>query len=72
MARRWKNILLGGALTVALGGCAETLPLSQLPELTKLPQKVLTKEEQQRTVNEMIEKGQTHQVEAAREIEKAR
>ena len=30
-----------------LGGCSETLPFAQLPDLAKLPQKVLSKDEQQ-------------------------
>jgi hypothetical protein len=53
----------------ALGGCAETMPLAQLPDFAKLPEKVLSKDEQQSKVNEMVEKGQTHQAEAAKKIE---
>jgi len=45
------------------------LPLAQLPDVTKLPQKVLTKDEQQAKVNEMIAKAQKHQSETAKEIE---
>lgn len=52
-----------------LGGCAETLPLARLPDFYKLPEKVLTKDEQQGKMNEMIEKSQTHQAEAAKQIE---
>jgi hypothetical protein len=52
-----------------LCGCSETLPLAQLPDVTKLPQKVLSKDEQQAKVNEMIAKGQKHQTETAKEIE---
>ena len=63
-------LLVVGA--VALFGCSETMPLSQLPDITKLPQKVLSKDEQQGKVNEMIEKGQKHQAEAAKEIEKGK
>jgi len=48
------------------------MPLTQLPDITKLPQKVLSKDEQQGKVNEMIDKGQRHQAEAAKEIEKGR
>jgi hypothetical protein len=57
------------AATLLGGGCSETLPLTQLPDITKLPQKVLNKDEQQGKVNEMIAKGQKHQDEAAKEIE---
>jgi hypothetical protein len=53
----------------ALGGCSETLPLAQLPDFYKLPEKVLSKDEQQSKVNDMVEKGQTHQAEAAKKIE---
>jgi hypothetical protein len=68
-APRWLSAiaLLGAGLLLAeLGGCA---PLSELPDMTKLPEKLLTKSEQQGKVNEMIEKGQKHQSEAAKEIE---
>ena len=53
----------------ALGGCSETLPLAQLPDFYKLPEKVLSKDEQQTKVNEMVEKSQSHQAEAAKKIE---
>ena len=72
MARRYKRAiawLSGAALVAQLGGCA---PLSQLPDFAKLPERVLTKDEQQGQVNQMIEKAQTHQAEAARQIEKAK
>jgi hypothetical protein len=45
------------------------MPFTQLPDVTKLPQKVLSKDEQQGKVNEMIAKSQSHQSEAAKEIE---
>ena len=68
---RWMSALalVAVAATLAGGGCSETLPLSQLPDVTKLPQKVLSKDEQQGKVNEMIAKGQNHQSDAAKEIE---
>ena len=55
----------------SVGRLFETLPLAQLPDLTKLPQKVLSKDEQQQKINEMIERGHTHQAEAAKQIERA-
>jgi hypothetical protein len=61
--------LVAAAACLMAGGCSESLPLAQLPEVTKLPQKVLNKDEQQGKVNEMIAKGQSHQSEAAKEIE---
>jgi hypothetical protein len=73
IAARWINALALVAIgAAALGGCSETMPLAQLPDITKLPQKVLSKDEQQGKVNEMIEKGRKHQDEAAKEIEKGK
>ena len=73
IAARWIFVLAPLAFgAVILGGCSETMPLTQLPDLAKLPQKVLSKDEQQGKVNEMIEKSQRHQAEAAKEIEKGR
>jgi hypothetical protein len=67
-------VALTAAALVAgvLGGCAETAPLATLPDSAKLPQKVLSKDEQQQTMKEMIERGQTHQAEAAKQIEKGK
>jgi hypothetical protein len=55
-----------------LGACSETLPLVNLPNIVKLPEKVLSKDEQQKTMKDMIEKGQTHQVEAIKQIEQGK
>lgn len=67
---RWISALALVAVTATLlGSCSETLPLAQLPDITKLPQKVLSKDEQQGKVNEMIAKAQKHQSDAAKEIE---
>ena len=60
------------ALATMLSACSETLPLANLPDITKLPEKVLSKDEQQKTMNQMIEKGQTHQAEALKQIEKGK
>lgn len=73
IAARWIYALALVAWgAAALGGCSETMPLAQLPDITKLPQRVLSKDEQQGKVNEMIEKSQKHQAEAAKEIEKGK
>jgi hypothetical protein len=72
MAARWK---LGIALVAAAAlaaGCAETMSLADLPNITRLPEKLLSKEEQAKTVSSMAEKAQTHQAEAAKEIEKGK
>jgi hypothetical protein len=68
------GIVVAGILVgVGLGGCSETLPLVNLPSLTtKMPEKVLTKDEQERAMNQMIEKGQTVETQAAQQIEKAK
>jgi hypothetical protein len=67
------RLVAGGALTVAiLSGCSETLPLVNLPDITKLPEKVLTKDEQQKAMNQMIEKGQAQQAEVAKQTEKGK
>lgn len=55
-----------------LGGCSETLPLANLPSLSKIPEKLLTKEEQDKAMTQMIEKGQTMEAEAAKQIEKGK
>lgn len=58
---------------MGLSGCSETLPLVSLPSLTtRMPEKVLTKDEQDKAVNQMIEKGQAMETEAAQQIEKAK
>jgi type IV pilus biogenesis protein CpaD/CtpE len=69
-----RGLALAGmaAMAAVLGGCSDTLPFSQLPDLTKLPQKVMGKEEQQQKINEMIERGHTHQSEAAKQIEEGK
>lgn len=71
MSAGWK---LASCLAVVaiLTGCADTMPLLNLPDITKLPEKVLNKDEQQRAMNQMIEKGQAQQAEAAKQAEKAR
>ena len=76
MAARWKSavgLIAAGILAGAiLSGCSETLPLVNLPDIAKLPEKVLTKDEQQKAMNQMIEKGQAQQAEAAKQIEKGK
>jgi len=69
---RWRRV--GALMAVAGGvvGCSETLPLANLPDITKLPEKLLSKDEQQKAMNQMIEKGQSHQTEAVKQIEKGK
>jgi hypothetical protein len=72
MRVRWAFAVTLVGMTAQVGGCAETLPFAQLPDFYKLPDKVLTKDEQQGKVNQMIQKGQSHEAEAAKEIEKGK
>jgi hypothetical protein len=65
-------LVASGAAGMALLGCSETLSLADLPSLSKLPEKLLNKEEQAKTMNQMLEKGQTHQAETAKEISAAK
>ena len=61
IAARWTCALALLALGAALlAGCSEPAA-AQLPDITKLPEKVLSKDEQQGKVNQMIAKGQKHQ-----------
>ena len=70
VASRWIALwVLATMAASGLGGCSESMPFTQLPDVTKLPQKVLSKDEQQGKVNDMIAKSQSHQSEAAKEIE---
>jgi hypothetical protein len=48
------------------------MPLVNLPDITKLPQNVLSKDQQQKAMNQMIEKGQAQQAEAAKQAEKSK
>ena len=72
MQAGWIHVLALIGMSAHLSGCSDALPLSQLPDLAKLPEKVLNKDEQKGKVNEMIEKRDRHEAEAAREIERGR
>jgi hypothetical protein len=72
MVLRWicALALLGSA--AGLGGCSGNALFPQLPEVGSLPEKVLSKDEQQGKVAGMIAQGQSHQTEAAKQIEKGK
>jgi hypothetical protein len=73
MARsRFGSTIALMAAAAFLCGCSETLPLASLPNITKLPEKLLSKEDQQKAMNQMIEKGQAQQTEAAKQIERSK
>jgi hypothetical protein len=65
-------LALGAVTATLLSSCSDSLPLNQLPDVSKLPQKVLGKDEQQGKVDEMIARGQSHQNDAAKEIENSK
>ena len=56
----------------AWAGAPRPCRLPQLPDFSKLPEKVLCKDEQKGKVNQMIEKSQSHEAEAAKQIEKGK
>ena len=76
MVASWKLafglIVAGISAGTILSGCSETLPLASLPDITKLPQNVLNKDQQQKAMNQMIEKGQAQQAEAAKQAERSK
>ena len=76
MAASWKLafglIVAGISAGTILSGCSETLPLVNLPDITKLPENVLNKDQQQKAMNQMIEKGQAQQAEAAKQAERSK
>jgi type IV pilus biogenesis protein CpaD/CtpE len=73
MARlRPSSIVIAAVAAGLMAGCSETLPLANLPDITKLPSKLLTKEDQEKAMNQMIEKGQTQQMQAVKQIEQAK
>ena len=76
MVASWKlafGLIVAGIFAgTILGGCSETLPLASLPDITKLPQNVLNKDQQQKAMNQMIEKGQAQQAEAAKQAERGK
>jgi hypothetical protein len=73
---RWLRWLISGlaagALAATVGACSDSLPTTTLPDLVKLPEKALSKDEQQNEVNAMIERGQSHQADAVKTIEKGK
>lgn len=76
MAASWKLavslVVAGISAGTILSGCSETMPLVNLPDITKLPQNVLSKDQQQKAMNQMIEKGQAQQAEAAKQAERSK
>ena len=67
-----KLVAVWALLGSLLGACSETLPLINLPNIARLPEKVLSKDEQQRTMKEMIDKGQTNQADTIKQIEQGK
>jgi hypothetical protein len=63
------RLALAAAAATCLCSCSETMSLTRLPDLSKVPEKVLTKDEQKGRVEEMISRAQDHRKDAVREIE---
>jgi hypothetical protein len=68
-AMAWTAVL---CLSLGAAGCVQSLPIAELPSLARDPQKLLTKDEQQRAINELSSKKDAQQTEAARETQKPR
>jgi hypothetical protein len=66
--RRAALAAVAAAAALGIGGCAEP-SLTPLPELGSVPRQVLSNEEQQKAIDELIAKNQTHQAEAVKQIE---
>jgi predicted small lipoprotein YifL len=64
MARTARLALLCLGLAALLAGCAQLGPMPELP-----PGKVMSKDEQQSKVDGIIERGQTHERDAEKQIE---
>lgn len=61
-----------GALTVlavALAGCASDSSYPTLPDLTRIPQKLLTPQEQKQAIRELSEQKETERAAAIKKIE---
>jgi hypothetical protein len=67
--RRWRILLIIAGMSL-LPNCSAALN-SILPQIDKLPDKTLNKDQQQVKINEMATRAQTQPSEAAREIESA-
>jgi hypothetical protein len=69
-ASRLCRVIVVATTAGLLAGCAD-MGSTPLPELTRLPQKLLNKDEQTQAIAEMNQKKETHQSEALKQIEKA-
>lgn len=68
-----RSVAAAGALLLALvvAGCSPANS-TRLPELAGLPRRVLSTEEQQKAVEAMKSRQETHRAEAIKEIESAK
>jgi hypothetical protein len=68
-----KAILVVAALAAMLGGCASSGSSGiDLPDLTRIPQKLLTKDEQQRAVQDLSADKVRQQADAVKQIEQTK
>jgi len=67
------TLLLIGALAALLSGCASAGPsIADLPDLRRIPQKLLTKDEQQRAVQDLSNEKEKQQADAVKQIEQTK
>lgn len=65
-----RRLAVAVALCLGLGGCADALPSIPIPDLIRDPRKFLTKEEQERAINDLTEKKAAQQADATKQAEK--
>lgn len=73
MSRACRTGLIGALCACAvLAGCGQSLPTPPLADIVNVPGGLLSSEQQQKAIQELTEKKASHEVEVARQIEKAR
>lgn len=60
------------AMVAGLAACGQALPAPPLTDMINLPGGLLSSEQQKKAIQDLTEKKATHEVEVARQIEKAR
>ena len=70
----WARIVafaIGTALATAMCGCAQHASLTELPDLTKDPRKLLTKDEQKRAISDLGQSKEAEITAAEKQIAKS-
>ena len=73
-ATKTTALLVIAALAALLGACASGggSVVGDLPDLTRIPQKLLTKDEQQRAVQDLAAEKDKQQADAVKQIEQTK